>query len=25
MTLITFEDGKAVFRDGKVGTEQACC
>jgi hypothetical protein len=25
MTLITFEDGKAVLRDGKVGTEQACC
>jgi hypothetical protein len=25
MTLITFEDGKAVFRDGKVGTGQACC
>jgi len=25
MTLITFEEGKAVFRDGKVGTEQACC
>ena len=25
MTLITFEDGKAVFRDGKVGTDQACC
>jgi len=25
MTLITFEDGKVVFRDGAVGTEQACC
>lgn len=25
MTLITFQDGKVVFRDGKVGTEQACC
>jgi hypothetical protein len=25
MTKITFEDGKVVFRDGKVGTEQSCC
>ena len=25
MTLITFEDGKAVFRDSKAGTGQACC
>jgi hypothetical protein len=25
MTLITFQDGKVVMRDGKVGTEQACC
>ena len=25
MTLITFQDGKPVFRDGKVGTEQECC
>jgi hypothetical protein len=25
MTLITFSDGKIVMRDGKVGTEQACC
>lgn len=25
MTLITFQDGRAVMRDGKVGTEQACC
>ena len=25
MTLITFQDGKPLFRDGKVGTEQACC
>ena len=25
MTLITFEDGQVVFRDGAVGTEQACC
>lgn len=25
MTLITFQDGKPVLRDGKVGTEQACC
>jgi len=25
MTTIAFEDGKPVFRDGKVGTEQACC
>jgi hypothetical protein len=25
MTLITFDDGKVVFRDGAVGTEQACC
>jgi hypothetical protein len=25
MTLITFQDGTVVFREGKVGTEQACC
>jgi hypothetical protein len=25
MTLITFQDGAVVFRDGQVGTEQACC
>lgn len=25
MTLITFQDGKPVLRDGKVGTETACC
>lgn len=25
MTLITFQDGKVVMRDGQVGTEQACC
>jgi hypothetical protein len=25
MTLITLQDGKIVVRDGKVGTEQACC
>jgi len=25
MTLITLQDGKIVLRDGKVGTEQACC
>lgn len=25
MTLITFSNGKAVMRAGKVGTEQACC
>ena len=25
MTLITFDGGKVVLRDGKVGTEQACC
>jgi hypothetical protein len=25
MTLITFQDGTVVVRDGKVGTEQACC
>jgi len=25
MTLITFQDGKAVLRDGKVGTGQGCC
>ncbi len=25
MTLITFQDGKPVLRDGKVGTEQTCC
>lgn len=25
MTLITFQDGKPVMRDGKVGAEQACC
>jgi hypothetical protein len=25
MTLITVQDGTVVMRDGKVGTEQACC
>lgn len=25
MTLITFQDGKPVFRDGKVGTGPGCC
>ena len=25
MTLITFQDGKPVLRDGKVGVEQGCC
>ena len=25
MTQITSQDGKIVFRDGKVGTQQACC
>jgi hypothetical protein len=25
MTLITFEDGKVVLRNGAVATEQACC
>jgi hypothetical protein len=25
MTTITAQDGKIVMRDGKVGTEQACC
>ncbi len=25
MTLITFQDGQPVMRDGKVGTEQECC
>lgn len=25
MTLITFQDGKPVMRDGKIGTEQDCC
>jgi hypothetical protein len=25
MTTIAFEDGKPVFRDGKVGTGQECC
>lgn len=25
MTSITFQDGKVVMRDGKVGTEQGCC
>ena len=25
MTLITFQDGKPVLRDGKVGTESGCC
>lgn len=25
MTLITFQDGKPVLRDGKIGTEQDCC
>jgi hypothetical protein len=25
VTRITFQDGKVVLRDGKVGTEEACC
>jgi hypothetical protein len=25
MTLITLQDGKLVLRDGRIGTEQACC
>lgn len=25
MTLITVQNGKVVLRDGKIGTEQACC
>jgi hypothetical protein len=25
MTLITFENGRPVFRDGKVGTAKGCC
>jgi hypothetical protein len=25
MTRITLQDGKVVLRDGKVGTEEACC
>jgi len=25
VTRITLQDGKVVLRDGKVGTEQACC
>jgi len=25
MTLITFQDGKPLMKDGKVGTEQDCC
>jgi|688.fasta_scaffold550477_2 hypothetical protein len=25
MTVISFSDGRAVMRDGKVGTEQECC
>jgi len=25
VSLITVHDGKVIFRDGKVGTEQACC
>ncbi len=25
MTQITLQDGKLVMRDGRVGTEQACC
>lgn len=25
MTLITFQGGQVVMRDGKVGTEQDCC
>ncbi len=25
MTVIAFSDGRAVMRDGKVGTEQECC
>lgn len=25
MTLIAFQGGKAIIKDGKIGTEQACC
>jgi hypothetical protein len=25
VTLVTLQDGKIVMRDGKIGTEQACC
>lgn len=25
MTKITLQDGRVVLRDGKIGTEQACC
>ena len=25
MTQITFQDGKILMRDGKVGTGQGCC
>jgi hypothetical protein len=25
MTLITFQDGKPLMKDGKIGTEQECC
>ena len=25
MTLVTFQDGSVILRDGKVGTEQECC
>lgn len=25
MTLIAFQNGKPIFRDGKVGIEQTCC
>jgi hypothetical protein len=25
MTLITLQDGKPILKDGKIGTEQACC
>jgi hypothetical protein len=25
MTLITFQDGSPILKDGKIGTEQACC
>jgi hypothetical protein len=25
VTRITFQDGQVVLRDGKVGTEEACC
>lgn len=25
MTLITFQDGRPILKDGKIGTEQPCC